>query len=367
MISFLQNARDRFLGRGAAAVTVPPMDGALRPDTSLESATVIVRAQQPDNLLHCGEVLIFSDGGRLFQLDRAGTSCRQLHDFGAPITAMAANGPGLLALGLNDGTLLIGHPDKGGAMQRITHPGLGCPVAMAFDPQGDLIVCQGSSMNQPAAWQRDLMERRADGALWRIRGADRAVERIASDLAFPFGVLPLEKGLVVSEAWRHRLLLIDRAGRRTVLLDDLPGYPARLVPADTGYWLCIFAPRSQLIEFVLRERRFCDRMMREVNPRYWIAPTLTSTRSYLDPMQGGGMITHGQLKPWAPTRSYGLVVHLDAALQPVASHHSRADGRFHGITACVEIGGELFISSKGGGAILKLEPDQHHSRRDATS
>lgn len=357
MISFLQNARDRFLGRGDAAVTVPPMDGALRPDGRLEEATIVAQADRPDNLVHCGNRLLFSDGGRLLHLEPVSGEVRQLHDFGSPISAMADNGGGLLAIGLADGGLFIGRPDECDTMQPVVHPELRCPVAMAFDPKGDLIVCQGSSHNGPDAWQRDLMERRASGALWRISGADRTVQRIASGLAFPFGVQPLDKGLVVSESWRHRLVLIDPAGRHTVLLDDLPGYPARLIPAEKGYWLCIFAPRNQLIEFVLREKRFRDRMMHDVDPRHWIAPTLTSVRSYLDPMQGGGMITHGQLKPWAPTRSYGLVVRLNEAMQPISSHHSRADGRFHGVTACVAVGDDLFIASKGGGAVLKLATD----------
>ena len=38
------------------------------------------------------------------------------------------------------------------------------------------------------------------------------------------------------------------------MLDELPGYPARLSPAqDGGFWLAVFAGRTQLIEFVLRE------------------------------------------------------------------------------------------------------------------
>ena len=42
-------------------------------------------------------------------------------------------------------------------------------------------------------------------------------------------------------------------------------------------------------------------------------------------------------KPWSPSRSYGLVVKLDAQLRPVASFHSRANGRRHGVTAVAEV------------------------------
>ena len=64
-------------------------------------------------------------------------------------------------------------------------------------------------------------------------------------------------------------------------------------------------------------------------------------------MQGGGLKQLGILKPWAPTRSYGLVVRRDAEGEPRASFHSRADGRRHGITSCVEADGRSAGDCKG--------------------
>ena len=37
------------------------------------------------------------------------------------------------------------------------------------------------------------------------------------------------------------------------VLADLPAYPGGSALAGDGYWLALFAPRSQLVEFVLRE------------------------------------------------------------------------------------------------------------------
>lgn len=62
-------------------------------------------------------------------------------------------------------------------------------------------------------------------------------------------------------------------------------------------------------------------------------------------------------KPWAPTRSYGLEARLDAACQPVAGAHSRANGRRHGVTAMVESGARLLVASKGAGQIIALNQD----------
>ena len=57
-----------------------------------------------------------------------------------------------------------------------------------------------------------------------------------------------------------------------VVLPDLPAYPGADIAGcrRAGAWLAVFAPRSQLIEFVLREQRFRERMMAEVEPDHWV-------------------------------------------------------------------------------------------------
>jgi hypothetical protein len=54
----------------------------------------------------------------------------------------------------------------------------------------------------------------------------------------------------------HRILAFETAAMSVPrpLLSDLPAYPGRIAPApDGGFWLALFAPRNQLVEFVLRE------------------------------------------------------------------------------------------------------------------
>lgn len=139
------------------------------------------------------------------------------------------------------------------------------------------------------------------------------------------------------------------------MLDRLPGYPSRISPAaNGGFWLSVFAARTQLVEFVLRETAYRKRMMAEVEPQYWIAPTLSSGRTFLEPMQGAHIKTMGILKPWAPPRSYGLVIRLSPEGLPRYSLHSRVDGKNHGIVAAVECGGSLFVLAKGSRRLLQL-------------
>lgn len=343
---------DKITGRGDAAVTMPPMDGALRPNQRLEELPA-VQASAPDNLVLWEGRVVYSSGSELCDL-AAGKVVRK---FDRPVACLAAVPDGRLAVGLSGAGLQVIGPD--GSVTRLGEKQLVNVTAVTFTETG-IAACEGSARRPPEAWKRDLMETGYDGkgtgTLWLFDKAGRG-KKVASGLRYPNGVMSdPAQGLVVSESWSHRLLAIDPAsGRRKVLLADLPGYPGRLSPATGGgAWLAVFAPRSQLIEFVLREKDYRTRMMAEIEPDYWVAPALANLRSFLEPLQGGAVKQMGVLKPWAPTRSYGLVVRLDADWQPVLSLHSRADGTRHGVTSVLETGGELVIASKGGNAILHV-------------
>jgi len=174
-------------------------------------------------------------------------------------------------------------------------------------------------------------------------------------LEYAFGACALGAETLVSESWRHRLLAIEPQGRRRIVLDRLPVYPSRIVAAaDGGFWLTAFAARTQLVEFVLREPAFRRRMMKEIAPEHWIAPRLRSGQSFLEPMQGAHLRTMGVLKPWAPPRSYGLVIRLSSEGTPLYSLHSRVDGVNHGIVAAIEVGGFLYMLAKGPGRLIRL-------------
>ena len=95
-------------------------------------------------------------------------------------------------------------------------------------------------------------------------------------------------------------------------------------------------------------------MMAEIDPEFWIAPRLRSGLSFREPMQGAHIKTMGVVKPWAPPRSYGLVIRLDAGGAPLYSLHSRVDGTNHGVVAAVERDGDLIMIAKGPGRVLKL-------------
>lgn len=343
MLAALRTFSDRMLGRGTAALTVPPLDGALRPDNRLEEAPEGIRASAPDCLVVVNGRLSWSEG-RTLQNETGEVST---HD--GLITALAASPDGRLAVATVGGGVSI----AGNVPPALK--GLECVTALAFGDDSTLWIAIGSTSNPIDQWTRDLLELRRTGRLLRYDLKAGSLSVIADRLGFPNGLLCTADGVIVSEAWTMRVVRYDVAGRPSPLATDLPGYPAGIArSAAGGYWLAIFAPRSPLIELVLREPSYRRAMMRDVDPIYWIAPALRSGQSFLEPMQGGALKQMGMLKPWAPTRSFGLVVEFSADFTPIQSLHSRAGGRRHGVTSVLEYDGQLWLTSKGGDEVLRI-------------
>ena len=232
-------------------------------------------------------------------------------------------------------------------------------TTIAADPEVDLHHRARAGAGRRLARRQRLGDQRAGGLEARPDGEERlrlgvavdppsgARTQIAGDLAYPYGLLEDGGSVVVSESWRSALTRISpgAAGRNEPVLENLPAYPSRLSRgATTRIWLALFAPRSQLVEFVLSEDRYRRRMIDEIDADYWVAPCLRSGRSPLEPTQQGGVKQLGVLKPWSPSRSYGLVARLDRRLssdrQP-SQPGERAPARRHLLP---RVRGTAFIS-----------------------
>lgn len=357
MTGGLMRIWDAVWGRGEFSVTVPSMDGALRPNTRLDDATVLLEAAGIDDLAVAGGRLYFSQRAQLLALDKRDEAPRLVKTYPASISALAASASGKLAVGLDSGGVLVRSAAENDSEVSLDLPETSSPCAMSYAADGSLLICIGSAGNRASEWKRDLMMLGSSGSVWRVPASQRRAEEVGRNLAFPSGVAVDAAGApVVSEAWRHRLVRKRSNGSWEPVLWDIPGYPGRLVPAESGrgYWLSVFAPRSQMIEFVLREKVYRERMISEVPEDFWMAPSLRAGRSFKEPLQGGGVKHLGIHKPWGPTRSYGLLVRLDENFKPVESFHSRSDGRRHGVTSAAGWHGETIVASKGDGVLVAL-------------
>jgi hypothetical protein len=355
-MSMLRGIFDKMLGRGDWAVTIPILDGPLLPNQALEEAETFASMPDIDNLVATELGLVASSGGRVMRFDAAGES-ETIAAFDQPVSALTG-AKGMLAIGLDgEGVVIQGGPHDG---RRFTGDGsrkFGCVTALTFLDAQTLLMANGSETLKAGEWRRDLMQKGASGSLWKLDLKNGNVRLIADGLAWPAGIATTGSNRIyVSESWRHRILAIDLASGQSVpVLEHLPAYPARISPAyDAGYWLSFYSVRNQLVEFILREDGYRNRMLAEVPEPAWMAPSLSSGISYREPMQGSQLKQMGVLKPYAVTRSYGLVASCDARMRPLASYHSRADGSAHGTVAACEFGDDLMVASRGAGRILRL-------------
>jgi hypothetical protein len=364
MKGIIRRAVDNFYGRGESSVTVPVMDGPFMPNEELESAQVVLDQPDIDNLVASNGSMFASSGPDLLRLGTRGTrlTVERIERYDCTITSLAAGPEGALAIGLDESGIIVrGGPFDGGTFGG---KGVGClrsPVAMIFDGSHQIIVANGSAHLPASQWRRDLMNLGRSGSVWRFDLLTCKGTSLVDGLGFPYGLTRDNRNrLCISDSWNHRIIALDPNGGSNpdILIDHLPGYPARFaVAANGGFWLSVFAPRNQLIEFILREPRYRRRMLTEVPEDDWMAPALASGLSINEPLQWSAIMQMGIMKPWAAGRSYGLLVFLDAELAPRWSCHSRANGSVHGVTSTCEFDGSLFACAKGSGKIIRLPLD----------
>jgi len=366
MMGALLDWKDRLLGRGDASITVPVFDGALKSNSLLEEAATFAALEAPEDLATDGQSLFVADGSTVLRYELGddggahpvgGAATAALaHSFTQTVTALACLPGGGLAVALDGREVrVVGGPHDGRRWEAVADSRMNAANAIGVAPDGRLLVTDGSLAHAGAQWRHDLMGLGQSGRLFELNPASGEARVLATGLAHAFGACAAGPEAWVSESWSHRLRAYAGGKRGRAVTDALPGYPSRISPASGGgFWLTCFTLRTQLVEFVLREHAYRKRMLAEIEPQHWIAPALNSGNTFLEPMQGAQLKMMGVVKPWAPPRSYGLVIRLTEQGLVRYSLHSRFDGKHHGVVAAVECGGDLFVLAKGCGKILRL-------------
>lgn len=327
---------------------VPPLDGPWTPNDAIEQGRSI--AGDPgliDALMRPGGRLVVLTTTKVLTVELgSGEVIASTPTEGIP-TAFCVTADGLL-VAREGGAPLSLDPDT---LQPVPSPSFAvhmprsCVTAMANAPDGSLWMAQGSADRAASDWKRDLLLRGASGSVWRAQ--DGECSQVKTGLAWPGGLYADQTRVIVSESWRHRLVEINKSGRATTLLGDLPAYPGQLTHDSGGFIVACPLPRSALVEFVMGEETYVRHMIDTLDERAWVAPQLATLRHPLEQVQGGELLVFGQVKPWAPTRSYGLVALMDEHLNPTRSLHSRANGHRHGIARALRHGDEVIVVSQG--------------------
>lgn len=341
-------------------LSIPLMDGALKPNNIIEEAAIF--AEHPgleDLALGADGALYAACGTGVFKVDRHGAFTDRAH-YDRDVTALAMFADGTLAVGLGNAVVIDGPLTGRRLIERCDGRELMAVNALHAVSDGTLLISDGSGVRPYQQWTYDLLEKGRSGRVLQHQLGSGQTVTLAAGLSYAFGVFAdSQRRILVSESWRHRIGIVGDGGANNSAVSGLPGYPCRFAPADDGgFWLSLFAARTQLVEFVLCEDDYRREMMSTIDPRHWVAPALSSGADFLEPLQGGSVKQMGILKPWAPPRSYGLVIRYGADFIPRYALHSRVGGENHGISAVVQQEDDLFVLSKGADRIIKLSQCQ---------
>ena len=363
-MSLIGDIIDRVLFPNREVHAIPVLDGAFSPNQRLDQARQLGdEIERPDDLASGPDgALYISSGNSILRCSGADFAERKAFArFASPVGGLAWTPDGrLLACVSKQG--LVALSSTGEVVGKLDSAGgeaITCPTAVTAAPDGTIYVADGSRTNSPEQWLADLMQNDSPSGRLISCDANLANARVRADkLAWPSGVVVSHKGdeVWVGESWSHRLTAFARAGSgQRIIVKNYAGYPGRIVRGAAGnYWMAFFGLRTQLTEFVLRERAFCESMMEKVPQELWIGPTLDGRFNYREPTQIGRIKKLGIQKPWAPARSYGLVARLNADGEPAESLHSRVDGRIHGVTGVTVVGARVLAASKGRNCLVEL-------------
>lgn len=363
-MSLIGDIIDRVLSPNREIHGIPVLDGAFSPNQRLDQARQLGdEITRPDDIaLGQDGALYVSTGNRILRCTGADFDTRAVFaTLDGPVGGLACAPDGRL-LACVSGAGLVALSPSGEIVSKLESVGgekIACPLSVSVAPDGALYLTDGSRINRPEQWLADLMQRRAPSGRLIVCNSSLGEARVRADrLAWPLGVVISGDGkeVWVAESWAHRLSAFSRVGDdQRVIVKNYTGYPARLAQgADGEIWMAFLALRTQLTEFVLRERGFCEEMMRTVPPELWIGPALDGRLNPREPTQIGRIKKLGIQKPWAPPRSYGLVARLDDKGVAMETLHSRVDGRIHGVSAVRRIGSRVLAVSKGRDCLVEL-------------
>lgn len=335
---------------------IPPFEAGLRPNSRLEDAEVLAVFDPLtlEDVILLGQDIVVSVGNQLLR-HRDHGEFEVLAELEGPAGALTLLGDDIVVAVAGQGLVRV---DAAG-VTRIwcADPRVrSCVTAIATQDDETLLVTVGSITTDE--WARSLLTGVADGLLLRVQTS--VVDVVDEELPWPSGVAvdPSGERYLVALSIGHRIEERSFGGDGVVAVrGNLPGYPGRVRPAvgDDGWVVAMPYMRNRATELLLEEPRLVGEMMAQMEPDAWLVPRLAVKNLYRAPLQVGRIRVLGEIKPWAPPQTYGLVFDLGSRGDVRSSAHSRTDGSMHGVTGVARAtDGSTIVACRGAGKLLRV-------------
>lgn len=326
------------------------LEGALGPNDRLELASGI-RIELPEAVgVTPDDRLLVSSDNRILTMSGWAEVPKLWAEFDQRVTAITASPGGLVAVGLAGGGLAV-LDLKGRRIDDWTATSELIAVNdCVFASEDEILLVDSGYRDDEDLLSLATWDDSARGNLVAIRRGG-GLRNAAIRLRCPMGICLDAAGLPVISLL-ERASIVDLSGK--TLQSGYPAYLGRLRKTSTGYAIACLSRRDPLIEFLKHEPDFVAEMKTRLEPRHWISPRYSPEFSHEFPIELGATRLFGEVKPWAPSFSYGLIIETDESLMPVASAHSRANGTRHAISDVAEWRDSLVAVSRASGEILNL-------------
>ena len=150
-------------------------------------------------------------------------------------------------------------------------------------PDGKIYFSEATIRFEMHSWATDGVEGRGNGRMICYDPKTKKTETIIKDLVFPNGVCISHKGdaVIFAQTWMCRIMRywIDgpKKGQLETLIEGLPGYPDNINRASDGtYWLALAGMRTPTYDLAMRHPEFRERQVKRIAPDEWLFPNINN-------------------------------------------------------------------------------------------
>ena len=148
-------------------------------------------------------------------------------------------------------------------------------------PDGKIYFSEATVRYEMHDWPVDALESRGNGRIICYDPKTNKTSTVLRNLTFPNGVCTAHDGksILFAESWGCRInrywLEGAKKGTKEVLIDRLPGYPDNINRASDGtYWVALMGMRTPALDLALEMPSFRRRMARRIAADQWLYPNL---------------------------------------------------------------------------------------------